>query len=59
MAKRSAAKPAVSEPETKPVRVDLDPAVHKALRKKAADHEVSMAKLARTIITRELGFKTE
>ena len=53
-------KPPAAEPgKQNRVRVDLDPAVHKALRKKAADQEVSMAKLARTIITRELGFKTE
>jgi predicted HicB family RNase H-like nuclease len=59
MAKRTAPKPSAPDADAKPVRVDLDPAVHKALRKKAADQEVSMAKLARTIITRELGFKTE
>ncbi len=59
MAKRTIPKPTAAEPGTKPVRVDLDPVVHKALRKKAADQEVSMAKLARTIITHSLGFKTE
>jgi hypothetical protein len=58
MAKRTVREP-VALADTKPVRVDLDPVVHKALRKKAADQEVSMARLARTIITRELGFKTE
>jgi predicted HicB family RNase H-like nuclease len=59
MAKRTMPKAPAAEIKSKPVRVDLDPAVHKALRKKAADQEVSMALLARTIITRELGFKTQ
>lgn len=57
-AKRSAKKmPTIAEPEskTKPVRVDLAPAVHKALRRAAADRDMSMAALARTIITEHLG----
>jgi hypothetical protein len=43
--------------KTKPVRVDLPPDVHKALRRRAADEDLSMAALARHIIARELGFK--
>lgn len=45
--------------ELRPVRADLRPAVHEALRKKAADLEVSMAALARRIISEHLGFKDE
>jgi predicted HicB family RNase H-like nuclease len=41
---------AVPETKTKPVRVDLWPAVHKELRKAAADQEVSMAPLARKVV---------
>jgi hypothetical protein len=48
---------AIAEPKTKPVRVDLVPAVHKALRRKAADCDTSMAALARRIISEHLGFK--
>ena len=47
--KRSTKKmPATVEPETKtkPVRVDLEPAIHKALRMKAAAQDMSMAALA-------------
>lgn len=50
---------ATTEPKTKPVRVDLVPAVHKALRRKAADCEMSMAALARKIIAEHLGFTDE
>jgi predicted HicB family RNase H-like nuclease len=44
--------PATAEPEmrTKPVRVDLSPAVHKELRRAAADQEMSMAALARKVV---------
>jgi predicted HicB family RNase H-like nuclease len=48
---------AETEIQTKPVRVDLLPVVHKALRMKAAAQEMSMASLARKIITEHLGFK--
>jgi hypothetical protein len=51
--------PAIAEPKTKPVRVDLAPMVHKALRMKAASQETSMASLARRIISEHLGFKDE
>ena len=49
----------IAEPETKtkPVRVDLAPAVHKALRRAAAEQDKSMAALARKIIAEHLGFK--
>jgi hypothetical protein len=60
--KRSPKKMAtVAEPETKtkPVRVDLIPAVHKALRLKAAGEDMSMAALARRIISEHLRFKDE
>jgi hypothetical protein len=50
---------AIAEPKTKPVRVDLVPAVHKALRRKAADCDTSMAALARKIISEHLGFKDQ
>ena len=42
----------IAEPDgkTKPVRVDLSPAVHKELRKAAADEEISMAALARKVV---------
>jgi predicted HicB family RNase H-like nuclease len=48
----------IAEPETKtkPVRVDLHPVVHKALRRAAANEDVSMAALARKIICEHLGF---
>ena len=51
----------VAEPETKtkPVRVDLVPAVHKALRRAAAEEDKSMAALARKIICEHLGFADE
>ncbi len=50
--KRSPKKmPAIAEPKSKPVRVDLDPAVHHSLRKLAADQNVSMAALARKLVT--------
>lgn len=47
------------DPKTKPVRVDLAPAVHKALRRAAADEDKSMAALARKIICKHLGFSDE
>jgi hypothetical protein len=47
------------EVKTRPVRVDLMPPVHKALRKEAAERETSMAALARKIISEKLGFKDE
>jgi hypothetical protein len=50
---------AIAEPKTKPVRVDLVPTVHKALRRKAADCDLSMAALARRIISEHLGFKDQ
>ena len=48
MATKRATTPAKEavEPKARPVRVDLMPNVHKALRKEAADKEVSMAALA-------------
>ena len=49
--KRSPKKmPATAEAETKPVRVDLPAAIHKELRKAAADQEMSMAALARKLV---------
>jgi predicted HicB family RNase H-like nuclease len=48
-----------TEPKTKPVRVDLAPSVHKALRRAAADEDKSMAALARKIICEHLGFSDE
>ena len=50
-------KPVIAETKTKPVRVDLAPAVHKALRLKAAGCDMSMAALARKVISEHLGFK--
>jgi len=51
-AKRSPKKMTTAEKvKLKPVRVDLDPAVHHALRRAAADENVSMAALARKLIT--------
>jgi hypothetical protein len=49
--------PAAAGTKTKPVRVDLIPAVHKALRRKAADCDMSMAALSRKIISEHLGFR--
>jgi len=46
--------PATEEPKTKPVRVDLDPAVHHALRKAAANENMSMAALARKLISQAM-----
>ena len=42
--------PAAAEVKTKPVRVDLDPAVHHELRMAAAARNISMAALARKLI---------
>jgi hypothetical protein len=51
----------IAEPETKskPVRVDLVPTVHKALRLKAAGQDKSTAALARKLISEHLGFEDE
>jgi hypothetical protein len=46
-----------TDAKTKPVRADLIPAAHKALRMKAAAAEMSMATLARKIISEHLGIK--
>jgi len=48
-------KPVAQETKAKPVRVDLSPGVHKALRRAAAEHDMSMAALARKIISEHLG----
>lgn len=48
-----------AEAKARPVRVDLRPPVHKALRKTAADKDMSMAALARKIVSEHLGFKDE
>jgi hypothetical protein len=50
---------AAAEVKTRPVRVDLMPPVHKALRKAAAENETSMAALARKIISEQLGFRDD
>ena len=42
-----------------PVRLDLLKPIHRALRKEAAEHEMSVAALARRIIAEHLGFKDE
>jgi predicted HicB family RNase H-like nuclease len=47
---------AAGSAKTRPVRVDLEPEVHKALRRKAADEDMSMAALARQIVASSLGF---
>jgi len=47
--------PATAEVKTKPVRVDLDPTIHHALRKAAAELNVSMAALARNLISIAVG----
>jgi hypothetical protein len=53
--------PATAEPEvkTKPVRVDLPPAVHKGLRKAAAEDEMSMAALARKVVEEYVAKRTK
>jgi hypothetical protein len=43
--------------KTKPVGVDLEPPVHNALRRLAADEDMSMAAFARRVISEWLGFK--
>ena len=59
-AKRGHAKArAAAEVKTRPVRVDLMPPVHKALRKAAAENETSMTALARRIIAEQLGFRDD
>jgi hypothetical protein len=45
-----------AEPKVKPVRLDLVPAVHKALRREAAELDLSMAALARRVISERYGF---
>jgi hypothetical protein len=50
------AKPVI---KTKPVRVDLAPAVHKALKRAAADKDKSKAGLVRRIISEHFGFKDQ
>jgi predicted HicB family RNase H-like nuclease len=50
MARKKAGKkpmPATAEVETKPVRLDLSPEVHRLLRIVAADEDMSMASYAR------------
>ncbi len=49
----------VTKPETKPVRVDLLPRLHKELRREAAELDMSMAALARRIIAERYGFKDQ
>lgn len=51
----NAAMPAAPvEIKTKPVRLDLEPEVHRLLRLVAADEEVSMAAYARDVLERVL-----
>lgn len=51
----TAAMPAApAEIKTKPVRLDLEPDVHRLLRLVAADEEVSMASYARDVLERVL-----
>jgi hypothetical protein len=40
--------PAIAEPKTKPVRLDLTPEDHHLLRKKAADANMSMSAYAKS-----------
>ena len=42
--------PATAEAKTKPVRLDLEPEVHRLLRLVAADDEKSMAAYARDVL---------
>lgn len=46
--------PAIEEPKVKPVRLDLTPEDHHALRKKAADANMSMAAYARMVLVKLL-----
>jgi hypothetical protein len=48
------AMPAAAEVETKPVRLDLSPDVHRLLRKVAADEGLSMAAYARKFLEAHL-----
>lgn len=50
---------AATEPKTKPVRVDLVPVVHKALRREAAELDLSMAALARRVIAERYGMNED
>ena len=53
MARKSAEKPempAIAEPKTKPVRLDLSPEEHKLLRVQAALADMSMAAFARKVM---------
>lgn len=50
---------ATADPKVKPIRLDLDPKVHKALRMKAAERDMSMAALARLVIAQYLGIDDE
>lgn len=51
MARKGAEKmPATAEPKTKPVRVDLDPAVHQQFRVEAAKEGLSMAAMAKRLV---------
>lgn len=43
--------PAISDPKTKPVRLDLPPELHRLLRISAANLERSMSEHARHIVT--------
>jgi len=57
MARKTAGKkpmPATAEVETKPVRLDLFPDVHRLLRKVAADEGLSMASYARKALEAHL-----
>lgn len=46
--------PEIAEPQTKPVRLDLDPETHRLLRRVAADEDKSMAAYAREAISAHL-----
>lgn len=47
---------AAADSKAKPVRLDLVPAVHKALRREAAELDISMAALARRVVSERYGF---
>jgi plasmid stability protein len=46
--------PASAEPKIKPVRLDLDPELHRLLRLVAAHHDASMAAYAREALERNV-----
>jgi thioredoxin-related protein len=54
MAKKKVVKeqemPAIAEPQIKPVRLDLTPSEHKALRVEAVHMDMSMTALARKLV---------